>query len=278
MAEQELITNAGELTQADIIILAQAVQRLETSSVAARIGYVIGMPIEKALAALPGHWSTIVSRVTRVALEKALDAALFSLKAERPVASNRLHKMLAGVSGAIGGTFGISALAVELPVSATLMLRSIADIARGFGEDLRDLDTRMACLTVFALSGGAERSQASADSSYYAVRSFLSKAIGDTSNHIAVHGLSKDGGPVLIKLLNAVAGRFSVPVSEKMAAQSLPLVGAVSGASVNLIFMEHYQQMAKAHFTVRQLERRYGKEQVEKYYQRIVRENIKRLV
>ncbi len=278
MAEQELITNAGELTQADIIILAQAVQRLETSSVAARIGYVIGMPIEKALAALPGHWSTIVSRVTRVALEKALDAALFSLKAERPVASNRLHKMLAGVSGAIGGTFGISALAVELPVSATLMLRSIADIARGFGEDLRDLDTRMACLTVFALSGGSERSQASADSSYYAVRSFLSKAIGDTSNHIAVHGLSKDGGPVLIKLLNAVAGRFSVPVSEKMAAQSLPLVGAVSGASVNLIFMEHYQQMAKAHFTVRQLERRYGKEQVEKYYQRIVRENIKRLV
>ncbi len=274
MAEQQLITAGVELTQADAIVLAQAVQRLETTSIAARIGYLIGMPIEKALAALPGHWSTIVSRITRTALEKALDAALFSLAAERLPSSNRLHKMLAGVSGAVGGSFGISALAVELPVSATLMLRSIADIARSQGEDLQNLDTR-ACLTVFALSGGQDRSQASADSSYYAVRSFLSKAIGDTSNHIAVHGLSKDGGPVLIKLLNAVASRFSVPVSEKMAVQSLPLLGAVSGASVNLVFMEHYQQMARAHFTVRQLERRYGKQPIENYYRRIVRENMK---
>jgi len=130
MAGQNLITSSADLTQADIIILAQAVQRLETASIAARIGHLIGMPIEKALAALPGHWSTIVSRVTQTALEKAMDAALFSLQT-RPVSpSNRLHKMSAGFSGALSGTFGIGALAVELPVSATLMLRSIADIAR----------------------------------------------------------------------------------------------------------------------------------------------------
>jgi hypothetical protein len=269
-----MVDTRAELSQADIIVLAQAVQRLETTGLAARIGHLIGMPIEKALAALPGHWSTIVSRATQVALEKALNAALLSLPSESSMPSNRLHKMLAGISGAVGGTFGISALAVELPVSATLMLRSIADIACSYGEDLHDLDTRMACLTVFALSGGSERSQSDADSSYYAVRAFLSKAIGDTSNHIAVHGLSKDGGPVLIKLLNAVATRFSVPVSEKMVAQGLPLLGAVSGASVNLLFMEHYQTMARAHFTIRQLERRYGKEQVENIYQQIVRENI----
>ncbi len=277
MARHELAEFSAELSQADIIVLAQAVQRLETTSIAARIGHLIGMPIEKALAALPGHWSTIVSRVTQTALEKALDAALVSLKPNFSPPSNRLHKMLAAVSGAVGGTFGITALAAELPVSATLMLRSIADIARSHGENIQELDTRMACLTVFALSGGSERSQSNADSSYYAVRSFLSKAIGDTSNHIAVHGLSKEGSPMLIKLLNVVASRFSVPVSEKMAVQSLPVLGAVSGATVNLVFMEHYQQMARAHFTIRQLERRYGKECIQENYQRIVRENIKRL-
>ena len=279
MAELPIKSAQNNLTQADIILLSQAVQRLETSSVAARIGYLLGMPIEKALAALPGHWSTIVSRITRTALEKALDAALLSLKPDARLkpAGNKAHKVFVGISGAVGGSFGITALAAELPVSATLMLRSIADIARSYGEDLQDWDTRMACLTVFALSGGRGPSPDGADTSYYAVRSFLSKAIGDTSNHIAVHGFSKEGGPMLVKFLNAVSSRFSVPVSEKLAAQSLPVLGAVGGASVNLIFMAHYQQMAKAHFTVRRLERGYGKAQVENAYQQILRENIKAL-
>jgi len=33
------------------------------------------------------------------------------------------------VSGAVGGFFGLPGLIVELPISTTLMLRSIADIA-----------------------------------------------------------------------------------------------------------------------------------------------------
>ncbi len=263
---------AALIRPADWIALRQAVQRLETTSLAARISFFLGMPIEKALAALPGHWSNIVSRITRVALGKALDSALYSLKPVARPPSKKIHKLLAGVSGAVGGSFGITALAVELPVSATLMLRSIADIARSNGEDLRSLDTRMACLTVFALSGGPVKNIESADTSYYAVRSFLSKAIGDASSHIAVHGASKDSAPALVKLLNAVATRFSVPVSEKLAAQTIPLVGAVGGASVNLIFMQHYQEMAYAHFTIRKLERRYGKIIVQQAYQNIVQE------
>ncbi len=262
------------MQQSDLVELAHAAQRLESTNIATRISHLVGMPIEKALAALPGHWSTVVSRITRTALEKALDGALYSLKPVARKPANRTHKVLAGVSGAIGGSFGIGALAVELPISATLMLRSIADIARSFGEDLEALDTKMACLTVFALSGGSDRGQENADTSYYAVRSFLSKAIGDTTNHIAVHGFSKEGAPALVRLVNAVAARFSIPVSEKLAAQSLPAIGAVGGAGVNLLFMEHYQQMARAHFTVRRLERAYGKETVRTLYAQIVRENI----
>ena len=92
--------------------------------------------------------------MTRKALEKALDTALYSLNKKPLKPKNKIHTLLVGFSGAVGGTFGITALAVELPVSATIMLRSIADIARSYDEDLDELDSKIACLTVFALSGG----------------------------------------------------------------------------------------------------------------------------
>ncbi len=268
------------MEQADLVILADAAQQLESSSLAASISQTIGMPIETAMAALPGHWSNIVSRITRKALEKALSTALYSLKKKPTKPKNKIHKLLVSLSGAVGGAFGIAALAVELPISATIMLRSIADIARSHGENLTELDSKMACLTVFALNGGngminPHQSTEAADTSYYAVRSFLTKALGDTTQHVAVHGLSKEGAPLLIKFINAVAARFSIPVSEKLAVQSLPVVGALGGASVNLLFIQHYQKMAKAHFSVRLLERKYGHKRVERLYQDIVKYNSK---
>jgi len=259
------------MRQADLVVLANAAQQLESSNVATSISHIIGMPIEKAMSTLPGHWSNVVSRITKKALEKALNAALYSLNSKVKRPKNKIHTLMVGISGAVGGSFGIAALAVELPVSATIMLRSIADIARGYGENLDELESKMACLTVFALSGGgASQNSEAANTSYYAVRSFLTKALGDTTNHIAVHGVSKEGAPLLVKLINAVSVRFSIPVSGKLAAQSLPVIGAVSGASVNWLFIRHYQKMAEAHFAVRGLERRYGCEEVEACYQQIV--------
>jgi len=168
----------------------------------------------------------------------------------------------------VGGTLGIATLALELSVSATIMLRSIGDIARSKGEDLDDLETRMACLQVFAL-GGREGSVDATDTAYYAARSFLAKSIGDTSKHVAAKGLAKEGAPVMVKLLNAVAARFSIPVSEKLAVQSVPVVGAIGGTSLNLIFIERFQELAEAHFDVRRLERRYGEEVVKQTYSSI---------
>jgi hypothetical protein len=256
----------------DLIALTRAAQRLETINLATHLSQLIGMPIEKALAAFPGHWSTIVARVTKAALSKALEGALWTMTAKRRKPTNKTHKFLVGLSGALGGSFGITALAIELPISATIMLRSIAEIARHEGEELATLEAKLECLTVFALSGGSATAE-SADTSYYAARSFLAKAVSDTANHVAVHGLSKEGAPALVKLINIVSQRFSIPVSEKMVAQSLPALGALGGAAVNVLFIEHFQQMAKAHFTVRRLERRYGKALVTARYEAIVKAN-----
>jgi hypothetical protein len=56
-------------------------------------------------------------------------------------------------------------------------------------------------------------------------------------------------------------------LTQKFAAQALPLVGALGGASVNYVFIEHFQDMAQ--FTVRKLERAYGKDIVRAEYERL---------
>jgi xanthine/CO dehydrogenase XdhC/CoxF family maturation factor len=57
-----------------------------------------------------------------------------------------------------------------------------------------------------------------------------------------------------------------VVVTQKVAAQALPVVGALGGAAVNYAFIEHFQDVARGHFTVRRLERIYGKERIRAEY------------
>jgi hypothetical protein len=63
-----------------------------------------------------------------------------------------------------------------------------------------------------------------------------------------------------------VAARFGVPVSEKVMAQSVPVIGAAGGATINVVFINHFQDLARGHFIVRRLERKYDPETVKKAY------------
>ena len=58
---------------------------------------------------------------------------------------------------------------------------------------------------------------------------------------------------------------------ERLAAQAVPVIGALGGAVVNYTFIDHFQEVARAHFVVRRLERRYGKAGVIKQPTRHVR-------
>uniref|UniRef100_UPI002583BFFD EcsC family protein n=1 Tax=Pseudomonas sp. TaxID=306 RepID=UPI002583BFFD len=114
---------------------------------------------------------------------------------------------------------------------------------------------KQACLAVFALGGRAAADDDS-ETGYYAVRAALAKSLSDGS---------------LVKLVAAIAQRFSVQVSEKAAAQAIPAIGAVGGALINLAFIDHFQAMARGHFIVRQLERRHGQAAVQQLYQALPR-------
>jgi hypothetical protein len=87
---------------------------------------------------------------------------------EPKATSSYLHKVLAATSGAVGGSLGLAALPIELPISTVIMLRSIGDIARAEGEDLQDPETALSCLQVFAL-GGSKGELDAANSGYFAV-------------------------------------------------------------------------------------------------------------
>jgi hypothetical protein len=208
----------------------------------------------------------MINKATRKALETALDFAISTLDGRAQVDSaNLMHKTIAGVAGACGGAFGLPALALELPVSTTIILRSIADIARSEGEDLSLPETRLACLEVFALGGNSKGDDA-VDSAYFAVRTALAKTMSSAAQYVAVNGVSQKSAPQLVKLLSQIAARFGAPVTQKAMAQAVPVAGAAGGALINTLFIDHFQNISRGHFIVRRLERAYGEERVKMLY------------
>ncbi len=73
----------------------------------------------------------------------------------------------------------------------------------------------------------------------------------------------------MVRLISAIASRFGVVVSEQVAAKAVPIVGAAGGSLINVLFMDHFQNMARGHFIVRRLERQYGVEVVQEAYESI---------
>jgi hypothetical protein len=239
----------------------------ENPGLAARLCDAVGTPIEKGLDLLPKRWSAVVMETAGKAIQRALEVAISTMDhGEARAASNRWHKLLVGATGAAGGAGGLPALSLELPLSTTIILRSIADIARAEGEDLRTADAKVACVQVLALGGTSDQDDAS-ETGYFAARAAMAKAVSEAVRHIAEKGLTQQGAPAVLRLVTAVASRFSINVTEKAAAQAVPVVGAVGGAIINTLFIDHFQNMAQGHFIVRRLERVHGREIVETAYE-----------
>ncbi|WP_407520372.1 EcsC family protein [Methylobacterium oryzisoli] len=246
-----------------------AVITLESPSLVARFSNFAGRPVELIGHVLPRAASKIIARASRAALTSALRLALTTLPNVPAKRGLLIHKALAATSGALGGAVGIVSLPLELPIATALILRAIAEIAQSEGEDLASPDVALACVQVFALGGGQSENDNPAESSYFAVRAALAQSMSEAAHFVAEQGFVGQGAPVLIRLAAEIASRFGVVVSQKLAAQALPLVGALGGAVVNTVFMDHYQDIAHAHFTVRRLERIYGKERIRSAYEQL---------
>src|SRR5690554_5476900 len=268
---------------ADMKALAEAVALLEAPSFTIRIANLVGTPVEWALERLPGAAADTIQKAIRLALNKAVSGALRTMDdsaggAARP----RTHTALAAASGALGGFFGLKGTLVELPVTTTIIMRSVADIARSEGFLVNDPMVQADCIQVFAL-GGRSSDDDAADSAYYAARVGLTELTRETgrilvegaARHAAgatAQGMQFTPGQIaawLAQVIEAVAQRFGVKVTEKLALQAAPVLGAVSGAAINTLFISHYQDMARGHFVVRRLEEKYGVDEIREAYARL---------
>ncbi|WP_323990355.1 MULTISPECIES: EcsC family protein [Nguyenibacter] len=146
------------------------------------------------------------------------------------------------VSGAVGGFAGLPGLVPDITFTTLTIMREIARIAREEGESLSDPDTHRACLEVFALRafpvGAADEES---ELGYFSARAMLR------------------GRPVVM-LVSEVATHYGLGLSRKFAVQMMPVAGALCGASLNAAFLSHYRALARAHFTIRRLEREHGPE------------------
>lgn len=271
------LPQAQTITPEDRLLIQKAKYDLDQVSFLMKAFNTIGTPIDAGMLLLPEKYQNKIHLSIQKALQLAVKANLTTMKKGRtPLKpANGIYKMVTGVSGAAGGFFGAAGFTADLILSTKFMMRSIMDIARSQGEDVHDITTQLACLQVFAL-GGTSTHDDELDTSYYATRAALQTTMNQASSYIAENGavkildvIASQTATPIARLINQVATRYSLQVGEKFAAQAIPVLGAAAGASINIVFISHFQKMATAHFTLRRLERKYGKEFIQQTYKQL---------
>src|SRR5487761_1270790 len=205
----------SNISPTDYADLQAAATKLETQSFGMMIASKAGMPVEAFLHMLPASVQVPVSAAVNKALEQCLRIAVNLGKSNSAVfRSKQSHTLTVAVTGALGGFFGLPGLMVELPITTTVMLHSIVEIARSQGEDLSNVESALACLEVLALAPKGVRGEA-LESAYYATRTALAQVTREAAAYVAQKGLTKEGGPAIVSFLGKVASRFGLEVSEK---------------------------------------------------------------
>lgn len=212
----------------------------------------VGGQVESGMNVLPTGVRNQIDSVARIALEKSFNLAARTRTGRfgRAVGTDRLHRVLGTISGAIGGVAGIGTALTELPFATTIIFRSVQAVAEEYGEDPQSAETRMECLAVFG-AGGPGTDDDGVDTSFIGARLSIT-------------------GPALNALISKVAPRFATVMSQKLASQSVPVLGAIAGAGTNYAFVNYYISMAHVHFGLRKLMRDHGEDPVLDAFHRFV--------
>ena len=264
----------------EMAFIQEAAKYLESPSFLMRVADFIGEPLQKiGNAIVPAK----VAEYGNEALNKVMTIAISTIPNNQPESevekgylesgwSGLWHRVAVTVTGGIAGAFGLPGLAIELPVTTAILFRSIASIAGEYGENLASSEVRMECLSVFC-HGGPGASDDAMESSYLTSRLAMAALIEKSATFIAgksaeavSEAIAKGTAPTLVNLMNKIMSQFNIAVSQKYIAQSLPLISIASGAAINNAFAGHFNSVAKYHFGIRKLERKYGQDIVFEAY------------
>lgn len=198
----------------------------------------LGGTLEAQLSALPDSLRTQLERVTTQALETS-----YGLAGRAPDLGQRGPMMAAMAAGAAGGAGGLATSLAELPVTVTLLLNTIRAAARDAGFDPDDDEVRAECLQVFA-AGSPLAQDDGVNTSFIASRLALT-------------------GSAVQNLIATIAPKLAVVLGQKLAAQAVPVIGAVSGAALNAAFLSYYRDVAQVRFALLNLAKVHGTDAVE---------------
>lgn len=224
-------------------IAALAARQVRANGVLMQVVMFVGGQVEDGLKMLPKTTRAKFDGAATRALRASYDAAGRSQGGMgRLIASDRAHKALASVSGALGGLGGLPTALAELPLATTVIFRAVQQIAKEHGEDPLSPETRAQCLHVFG-KGGNGADDDGVDTSFIGARLGLS-------------------GAAINKLISKVAPQFATVLGQKLVSQTVPILGAAAGAGTNYTFVSYYTDIAHVHFALRALARTHGDDAV----------------
>jgi hypothetical protein len=200
----------------------------------------LGGGLESQMQRLPASVRAELERAVSQALQKAHGLAAVGRRA--PDLGPRGATYAAMASGAIGGAAGLAGSLVELPVTITVMLHAIRSEAAAAGYDPDDPQVRLACIEVFS-AGSPLRGDDGVNTAFLSAR------------------LAVTGG-TLQKVLAVVVPRLAVVFGQKLAAQAVPVMGALTGAALNAAFLNYYRELARIRFRLMRLAEVHGAEVV----------------
>jgi EcsC protein family len=192
----------------------------------------IGGSAESLLKNLPEAVRGNLEAATLAALNHAMKAA-HSSRAVVPDQKSWLNQTVTAAMGAAGGAGGLPTALAELPVTTTLLLRVIQGVAVQHGFDPASENVQFDCVQVFAAAGPLSGDDG-ADLGFLSARVTLT-------------------GKALQSVLAKVAPKLAVVLGQKLAAQAVPILGAVAGAATNYAYTSYYEDMAHVHFGLRKL-------------------------
>ncbi|OUR95729.1 hypothetical protein A9Q84_14605 [Halobacteriovorax marinus] len=273
-----------KITNEELDFLLKAKVFLEEESVLIKISNILGKPLELLHQVLPENLETNITKYIHKSLTGALSIAMKTSKEDssgktfdeaiKGTSSKRiLHNCLTATTGVLGGFFGEAGLIVELPITTTLIMRNIVEVGSQY-EGLRSSpDFSLQCLEVFTLGSSKSSEDDALDSTYYSSRMAMSQVMRDGSQFIAANSAKvvlenaqKGTASPILTFITRVAAQFELVVTEKMLAEMIPVVGAVSGAALNVAFTDYYGKASKYHFGIIYLEEKYGKNIIEDIY------------
>ena len=194
--------------------------------------------IEGTMTKLPDGFESQVQSVVKGALNAAYEASgTLVAPSLAPATSSYLHKIAVTFSGAIGGVAGLPGAVAEIPLTIIAMFSSFQKIAEEYGFGSGEQETKLECLKIFS-SGGPLKKDDDINLSFVSTRLGLQ-------------------GEVVSQLISKIAQKFSPIISQKLGSQAVPIIGAVTGATLNYTFMSYYEEMAHVRFSLKKLQDEY---------------------